>query len=101
MKKYLKEIIFQAFMFYLFPFFIIKFSPISMVFILISVTFILSMILGIKEKKKIKYLYPIIVSLLFIPTVFIHYNESALIHSLWYFIVSFIGVILGTLLIKK
>ena len=101
MKKYLKEIIFQTFMFYLFPFFIIKFSPISMVFILISVTFILSMILGIKEKKKIKYLYPIIVLLLFMPTVFIHYNESALIHSLWYFIVSFIGVILGTLLIKK
>ena len=87
----------QIFVFYIFPLFTNKMSPIGMVLTIILVTFILSIMIGIKEKKEIKYLYPAIVSLIFIPTIFIYYNNSALIHSVWYFIVSFIGIILGTL----
>ena len=35
--------------------------------------------------------------MLFIPSVFIYYNESALIHSLWYFISSGTGMIVGSI----
>ena len=103
MKKYINEIailLIQLFTFYVLPIFK-EIGAIGMVLTIILATFILSIIIGIKEKEKIKYLYPIIVSLLFIPTVYIYYNESALIHSIWYFVVSFIGIILGTLLRKK
>jgi len=67
----------------------------GLVILLVLINFILSMIMGIFSNKRIKYFYPVIISLLFIPTVFIYYNESALIHSLWYFVISYIGLAIG------
>ena len=98
MKKYLKEIIIliiQLFMFYIFPLFSGPTDIMGMVFLIILSTFSLAFILSILSNNKIKYFYPFITSLMFIPTVFIYYNESALIHSLWYLVISSIGVIIG------
>ena len=98
MKKYLKEIILlliQLFMFYIFPMFAGPTDAIGMVILIILVTFILSIILGIISNNKVKFFYPIIVSILFIPSIFIYYNSSALIHSLWYLVISLIGLIIG------
>ena len=106
MKKYLKELIIlvlQLFMFYIFPLFAGPTDAMGMVFLILLSTFILSIITGIISNKKIKYLFPIIISILFIPSVFIYYNESALIHSMWYLIDSFIGLTIGIIIyqIKK
>ena len=49
---------------------------------------------------KIKWFYPVIVSLLFIPSIFIYYNSSAFIYCIWYLIDSFIGVLIGYLSMK-
>lgn len=101
MKKYLKEIIIlliQLYMFYIFPLFAGPTDTMGMVFLIIASTFILSLILGIISKNKLKYLYPVITSLVFIPSIFIYYNESALIHSIWYLIDSFIGLIIGLII---
>ena len=98
MKKYIKEIIIlliQLFMFYIFPLFAGPTDAMGMVFIIIVTTFILSIILGTISKSNLKYLYPLITSIIFIPSIFIYYNESALIHSIWYLIDSFIGIIIG------
>ena len=105
MKKYFKELIIliiQLLIFYVYPILlsIVPDNPIGIIFIIILITFILSIILGCISKEKIKYLYPIFVSILFIPSVFIYYNNSALIHSLWYLVVSFIGIGLGTIICK-
>ena len=103
MKKYLKEIIIiliQIFMFYIFPLFAGPTDAIGMVFIILITTFILSSLLGIISKIKYKYLYPILVAILFIPSIFIYYNESALIHSLWYLIDSYLGLLVGIILNK-
>ena len=103
MKKYLKEliiIIIQLIVFYLIPI-IAKFAEMGMVLIIIILTFLLSIIIGVISRTKIKYFYPIIVSIIFIPTVFIYYNESALIHSVWYLMVSAIGLFLGATRNKK
>ena len=103
MKRYLKEIVMlsiQLFMFYLYPLFAIKIDPIGMVLIMLFVTILLSLIIGIISNKKMKYLYPLVISLLFIPSVFIYYNESALVHSLWYFVVSSFGLFLGIIIGK-
>ena len=104
MKKYRKEIIIliiQFLMFYIYPLLVVDMNnPFGMVFMILLVTFILSIIIGRILKDKIKYFYPIIISVLFVPSVFIYYNESALVHSLWYFVVSFIGIGLGTITYK-
>lgn len=98
MKKYIKEIIIvliQLFMFYIFPLFSGPTDAMGMVFLILLSTFILSILVSIIVTKKIKYLYPIITSIIFIPSVFIYYNEAALIHSLWYLVVSSVGIIIG------
>ena len=101
MRKYIKEIIvlaLQLFMFYIFPLFAGPTDVIGMVVLIIVSTAILALILGITSKQGIKFAYPLAVSILFIPSVFIYYNETALVHALWYLVVSGIGLGIGSLI---
>ena len=101
MKRYLIEIIIlllQLFMFYIFPLFAGPTDAMGMVLLIIFSTFGLSFVLSCISKNRIKYLYPVIISILFIPSVFIYYNESALIHSIWYLVISSIGIIIGLII---
>lgn len=85
-------------MFYIFPLFSGPTDVFGMVTLIIISTFILSIVLFIVSKLKIRYLYPLIVAIIFIPSIFIYYNESALIHSVWYFVVASIGMLCGILI---
>lgn len=101
MKKYIKEIIIlliQLGLFYIFPIFMFLYEPIGMVMLMLLITFVLGVVLASISKNKIKYLYPIIIAILFLPTVFIYYNESALVHSIWYLVVSAVGMVIGTII---
>lgn len=103
MRLYIKEIIvmlFQLFMFYVFPLFAGPTDAMGMVVLIILTTFLLSIIIGLTSNKKIKYLYPVIIAIVFIPSVFIYYNETAMIHSMWYLVVSGIGMLIGAILRK-
>lgn len=103
MKKYIKEIvvlILQILVFYVSPLFASTTDAIGMVFLIVIITFVLSIILGIVSNEKVKIFYPIIVAILFVPSIFIYYNDSALIHSIWYLIISSIGLMLGTAIQK-
>ena len=103
MKKYIKEIIIlliQLFVFYILPLFAGPTDMMGLVLLIILATLLLSMGMGSISKEKIKYLYPIIVAILFIPSIFIYYNESALIHSVWYLVVSMVGMLIGTIIYK-
>lgn len=101
MKKYWKEtavLVVQLLVFYLFPLVAGSIEAMEMVFVIIVSTFLSAIIMGSISKRKTKFLYPFLVSVLFIPSVFIYYNESALVHSVWYLAVSFIGLSVGTLI---
>lgn len=103
MNKYLKEIIIvilQLFMFYISPLFAGPTDTIGMVLLIILATLILAIILGTISNNKIKYVYPILVAILFIPSIWIYYNESALIHSIWYLIISSVGLLVGVVINK-
>lgn len=74
-------------------------EAIGMVLLIAIATFVLAIIIGGLSNTRIpKWLYPFIVSLLFVPSVFLWYNESALIHALWYFVISFVGILIGGLM---
>ena len=103
MKKYLKEILIlliQLFMFYVFPLFAGPTDVMGMIVLLILATLLLSILIGSISNLKVKYLYPIIIAIKFVPSVFIYYNETALIHSLWYLAVSSFGLIIGMVIHK-
>ena len=103
MKKYIKEmvvILLQMFIFYLLPICMGNIGALGMVLLILVSTFILSIIIGGISNNKIKYLYPVVVAILFIPTIFIYYNESAFVHSLWYLVVSSMGLVIGIVIHK-
>ena len=96
MKKYLLILILQLFMYYIFPLFAGPTDAMGMVFLIIVATFICSIIIG-SSKFKYRFYYPLFASISFIPSIFIYYNDSALVHSVWYLVISLIGVLLGYL----
>ena len=101
MKKHTKELIIlilQLIMFYLFPLTAGPTDAIGMVVLIILATFVLSLVLGSISENKLRFIYPLLVAILFIPSVFIYYNETALIHSVWYLIISALGLISGLLI---
>ena len=98
MKKYIKEIILlllQLFMYYIFQLFAGPTDAMGMVVLIILATFVLGMVLGVISGNKIKYLWPVVISILFIPSVFIYYNETALVHILWYLVIASVGLLMG------
>ena len=102
-KKFFKEIIIliiKLLLFYLLPLTAGPADTMGLVVLLLLLTLILSIVIGIISKEKIKFLYPIIISILFIPTIFIYYNDSAWIHSIWYLVDSLIGLFIGVIISK-
>lgn len=86
----------QAAAFYIFPAVSRPLGPLMTVFGMLAVTALLSAALGSFAKGKCKWLYPIFVGILFVPSVFLYYNASALVHTLWYAAVSLAGVAVGS-----
>lgn len=97
-KKELTIFVLQLMMFYLFPMTAEPTDTMGMVVLIILATFVISAMLGTISDKKSKCLYPTVVSISFIPSVFIYYNETALIHAVWYLAVSAVGVIVGSII---
>ena len=103
MKKYLKEfliLLVQIFMFYVFPLFGGPTDVMGVIILTIIITFMLAIILGFISLRKIKFLYPLVIAIVFLPSVFIFYNETALIYSIWYFFISLVGVFIGSIVSK-
>ncbi len=100
MKRYTTEtviLLLQLLVFYMLPLFMKSLGAIGMVLLIVASTFALSVFLGGLSSNRIKYLYPMMIAVLFIPSVFIYYNESALIHAVWYLVISTVGILIGTL----
>lgn len=95
MKKMLPFLIVVLLDFYLLPF-LIKDTGSGMVillFIIPVICLICSLIYGIKNT--FKPIFPFVVTILFIPTIFIFFNSSAWIYIPINGLISFIGVYIG------
>lgn len=94
-KKMLPYLIVNVIAFYLTPV-LIKDTGSGMLILLIGfpiICFIVALIYGIKNS--FNWIYSLLVMLLFVPTIFIFYNESATIYILVYGIISAFGNVLG------
>ena len=63
------------------------------------ITLITSIIYGLRNV--FDFIYPLIVAILFIPTLFIYYNISAWVYIIAYSLIALIGEIFGKTLQKK
>ena len=87
--------------FYLVPI-LIKDTGSGMTILLIVIpliTLITSLIYGLRNT--FDFVYPLIVAILFIPTLFIYYNTSAWIYIIVYSVVAVIGELIGKMLNRK
>ena len=103
MKRYIAEIVIfciQLFMFYISPLFAGPTDGMGMVVLILSATLILSILLGSISKNRIKYVYPAAVAAAFLPAAFLHYNGTAFVQAVWYFVIAAVGMLLGTIIFK-
>ena len=99
MKKYAKELVIlllQLLVFYAYPAYAIPIDPMGAVFLMLLATLILSLVLGILSRSGLKWAYPAACAVVFLPTVPIYYNSSALVHALWYLVVAAVGLAVGS-----
>ena len=99
MKKYAKELVLlllQLFMFYIFPLFAGPTDAMGMVVLILFATLALSLVLGICSRSAVKWAYPAACAVLFLPTVPIYYNSSALVHAMWCLVVAAVGLAIGS-----
>ena len=66
------------------------------VFLMLLATVVLSLVLGILSRHAVKWAYPAACAVVFLPTVPIYYNSSALVHALWYLVVAAVGLAVGS-----
>lgn len=103
MKRYIAEIVIfciQLFMFYISPLFAGPTDGMGMVVLILFATLILSILLGSISKNRIKYVYPAAAATAFLPSAFLHYNGTAFVQAVWYFVIAAVGMLLGTIIFK-
>lgn len=100
-RRMLPYLLIIIFAFYILPL-LIKDTGSGMLILLIGIPiicFIVSFIYGIKNS--FNWLFSIFIMMLFVPSIFIYYNESATIYVLVYGIISIIAQFLGNMLRNK
>ena len=99
MKRYGKELVVlicQLFLFYLFPLFAGPTDAMGMVVLMLLGTLTLSLALGAVSRSPFKWGYPALCAVLFLPSIPLYYNFSALIHAVWYLVIAAGGLLLGS-----
>ena len=99
MKRYGKETVIavlQLLLFYAYPAYAFRIDPMGAVFIMLFATLVLSVVLGIISRSSLKWAHPALCAVLFLPTVPIYYNSSALIHAVWYLVIAAAGLSFGS-----
>lgn len=104
MKKYLHMLpylLVNAISFYLLPM-VIKDTGSAMAVMLVGlpvICFVTSIVYGIKNS--FSWIYSLAVSLLFAPTIFIFYNESATVYIVTYGVIAVVGNFIGKFFCKQ
>ena len=100
MKKYLKELIISiieiAFL-YLFPL-IPMGNKDAHIILLMVITLIIGIVGVAISDKKIKFLFPILTTIMVVPTMFMYYEPRVYGNIFWMFVFSLLAVIIGELL---
>ena len=101
--SYVKEVVYlflHIVLFYLLPIKIELTEAPKIVVIQFFLTFIFGLMMGGFIRKTEKFWYPIVVTGVYLPSVFVYFGKENLLFCLWIFIASFLGVIFGQLALK-
>lgn len=92
--------IIQLLMFYLLPLLGAIVNEMIIMFAQISVTFLLSMLIGAMSDSRVKYVLPVLTTLIYIPSSYIYFSYNKVTYILLYLIFSCIGLLVGLITAK-
>ena len=95
LKKGLIFVLLQAIIFYILPLFAGPTDIMGLVFLQFGLTFVLSLLVGVLSKGNMKFVFPVIATVGFVPAVTVFYNYTAYIYLLFYAIITVCGVMFG------
>ncbi|MBR5128636.1 MAG: hypothetical protein IKU67_01170 [Firmicutes bacterium] len=95
-KKGLFFILLQTIIFYAMPVFAGPTDIMGLVILQFGLTFALSVIVGAFTKSEMKFIFPIIASVGFIPAIMLYMNYTAYIYLVFYAVITVGGVAIGT-----
>ncbi len=90
----------QILIFYLLPLLGAAANEMIIMFAQISVTFLLSMLIGAMSDSRLKYILPVLTTLLYIPSAYIYENYNKVTYVLLYLIFSCVGLLVGLVTAK-
>lgn len=96
LKKGLVFFALQLIIFYILPLFAGPTDTMGLVIIQFAATFVLSFIVGVFSISDIKFVYPVVTTVSFIPVITIYMNSTAYIYLAFYAVITVVGVLLGT-----
>ena len=94
MKKGLVFLVLQAIIFYILPLFAGPTDTMGLVLIQFAATFALSFIVGVATKSTMKFVFPVIATVAFVPVIMIYMNATAYIYLVFYAVLTVGGVAL-------
>ena len=95
-KKGLVFILLQAIIYYVLPLFAGPTDVMGLVIMQFGLTFALSVIVGAFTKSEMKFVFPVITTVGFIPAIMLYMNNTAYIYLLFYAVITVGGVTIGT-----
>lgn len=95
-KKGLVFILLQAIIYYVLPLFAGSTDVMGLVIMQFGLTFALSVIVGAFTKSEMKFVFPVIATVGFIPAIMLYMNNTAYIYLLFYAVITVGGVTVGT-----
>lgn len=100
-RKMLPYLLICTFAFYIMPILDVSkdFFVLTVILFFPTICFWVSLFYG--TKNGYNYIFSIIIAVFFVPAVFIHYNNSALIYVFVYGISSFLGNLVGTFIQRR
>lgn len=96
LKKGLVFLVLQLIIFYVLPLFAGPTDVMGLVIIQFAATFVLSIIVGLFSVSDIKFVFPVIATVSFIPAIMIYMNNTAYIYLAFYAVLTVVGVLLGS-----
>ncbi len=95
-KKGLVFFVIQLVIYYILPLFAGPTDIMGLVLLQFGLTFILSLIVGVFSKSDMKFIFPVVATVSFIPAIMIYLNYTAYIYLAFYAVITVAGVALGT-----
>ena len=87
----------QAVVFYGIPLCLLDRDSIGTVLAMVVSTLLLAICLGLLSHSRLRWAYPLLCAVLYLPSVVLFYHQESSVYVIWYFLMSGLGLLMGSM----